>query len=443
MHCRRQSPEAFADNSRKLPDRHSQKMKTPPKPVNEKLRIEALRSYKILDTLPEKEYDDITRIASEICGTPISLLSFIDNDRQWFKSNIGLDATETHRDLAFCAHAIHTPDELMEVVDARKDERFYNNPLVKDHPGIVFYAGVPLVDSNGCALGTLCVIDQKPRVLSPTQKSSLRALADQIMRLLDLRLAFAKLEQREKALQNRFNELEKFTYVVSHDLKSPLNNILCLSDLLRESSDVLGTENSNHLGMIHESAETLRGLIDGILKYYKSEQIFSDQLEQFDVKKLLNKVVNLYRGADQIEFTIEAGADNIFTHKIALKQILINLIGNSLKYNDKPVIKVDISMTETKDYYIFQVTDNGRGIALKDQKRIFDLFTTLDDKDRKNQPGSGIGLATVKKLVNQLGGEIHIHSELQEGSRFEFTLKKATGAGVIPPLQYIEQHMRL
>ena len=151
-------------------------MKKPAIPANEKQRQAALESYAILDSSPEMAYDDIATLASMICGTPIALVTLIDNDRQWFKANVGLDAAETSRDISFCGHAIHDV-KVFEVDDARLDERFADNPLVQEGPKIRFYAGAPLIDRQGFALGTLCVIDKEPKKLSADQIKALEALA--------------------------------------------------------------------------------------------------------------------------------------------------------------------------------------------------------------------------------------------------------------------------
>jgi PAS domain S-box-containing protein len=168
-------------------------------PENETARLDALQRYAILDTLPEQEFEDLSRLAALICGTPIAMVSLVDADRQWFKSKVGLDASETPRDIAFCAHAILQPD-VMIVPDALADERFRNNPLVTAEPHVRFYAGTPLITQEGYALGTLCVMDRVPRNMSPEQKDALRALGNLVVTQLELRRSVADLS---KAIRER------------------------------------------------------------------------------------------------------------------------------------------------------------------------------------------------------------------------------------------------
>ncbi len=161
-------------------------MSAAPIPTNEIARLEALRSYEVLGTSPEEAFDDFTLIASRVCGVPIALISLIDEKRQWFKSRVGLDATETPRELAFCAHSI-LDESVMVVPDATKDERFSANPLVTADPSIRFYAGAPLIDQGGFGLGTLCVIDRCPREFSKEDADTLRLLAKRVVHQLELR----------------------------------------------------------------------------------------------------------------------------------------------------------------------------------------------------------------------------------------------------------------
>ncbi len=163
-------------------------------PIHEQERLAALNSCHILDTAVEDDYEELTELAAAICETPIALISFVDAERQWFKSHRGLTVRETDRSQSFCAHAILKPDELMEVEDANLDPRFRDNPLVTGNPYISFYAGMPLVDEDGFPLGTLCVIDRTPRKLNETQKKALKTLTKQVINKLILRKRLLDLE---------------------------------------------------------------------------------------------------------------------------------------------------------------------------------------------------------------------------------------------------------
>lgn len=182
---------------------------TIPIPSDEPERLKSLKQYCILDTLSEQSYNDLTTIAAEICGTPISLISLIDENRQWFKSRYGIDATETPREYAFCAHAICQPDRMLVVPNALKDHRFANNPLVTSDPNIRFYAGAPLVTSEGLAIGTICVIDHVPRQLTRQQVEALSALSRQTMVQLELRRKTFDLQESQASLERLNQELQK------------------------------------------------------------------------------------------------------------------------------------------------------------------------------------------------------------------------------------------
>jgi PAS domain S-box-containing protein len=190
-------------------------MKAPP-PENESARLAALQRYAILDTFPEQEFDDLSRLAAMICGTPIALVSLVDSHRQWFKSRIGIEETETSRDVAFCAHAILQPD-VMVVRDALEDERFRENPLVTENPNVRFYAGAPLISQEGYALGTLCVIDRVPRELTPEQKDALKALSRLVVTQMELRRSVSDLSRAIRERRMTEEELDQL-FTVSLDM---------------------------------------------------------------------------------------------------------------------------------------------------------------------------------------------------------------------------------
>lgn len=161
-------------------------MTTPASTIDEEARISALQRYSILDTLPEQIYDDVTALASLICGTPMALVSLVDTDRQWFKAAVGIEAKETPRSVSFCAHTLGTRTTLI-VRDAQEDPRFKDNPMVTGDPNVRFYAGAPIIEPNGHVLGTVCVIDSKPHAITPIQIAALEALARHTMALIEMR----------------------------------------------------------------------------------------------------------------------------------------------------------------------------------------------------------------------------------------------------------------
>jgi GAF domain-containing protein len=177
-------------------------------PTAEKKRLKVLWQYDVLDTVPEEVFDDLTELAARICGAPIALISLVDENRQWFKSKVGISVTETSRDRSFCAHAIKQ-EGLFIIPDATRDDRFKDNPLVVSDPKIRFYAGAPLITPDGHALGTLCVIDKVPRELRPEQQQALRVLARHVMTQLELRRHSKELAHVNKANRTAKDELSE------------------------------------------------------------------------------------------------------------------------------------------------------------------------------------------------------------------------------------------
>jgi CheY-like chemotaxis protein len=205
--------------------------------LNVMKRMLALQEYEILDTLPEQTYDDIVKIASEICQTPIAIITLLDVNRQWFKSCYGLmGGSETPIEHSFCSHAVAEPDKVMIVPDATTDERFKNNPYVTGEPHVVFYAGVPLVNPQGIALGSLCVVDTKPANLNQTQIQSLKALASQVVCQFELRKKVSELKEaeirvkaaNEAAMEEKRLRIEQFSFITSHQLRHEFSKILSI-----------------------------------------------------------------------------------------------------------------------------------------------------------------------------------------------------------------------
>lgn len=392
---------------------------------NESERLEDLKSYSIIDTLPEEDYDNLTEIAAKICDTPVSLVSLIDERKQWFKSHHGWNISETPKEFAFCTHTFENLDEIMIVSDARKDERFHDNPLVTGNPNIVFYAGIPLVSPKGHPFGSLCVIDHKPKTLDRNQVSSLKILAKQIFKLLNLRKNNNELDFVLGNLQMKYQEVEGFAYTIAHDIKSPLNNIMGLTELiLLNNKSQLSEEDKENIQLIQYASNKLREFVDALLEYSKSGELIKEVKSVIKVNKLRDEIADLYPIKEKGEIVWQSNVDEIMVNKVALKQIMVNLIGNAIKYNDKDKIWINILIRGSEDYYEISVLDNGRGISKEDQKRIFNIYEVVKMKDKFGRTGDGIGLATIKKLVSRMGGIIRVESEVGKGSKFVFTIAK-------------------
>lgn len=392
------------------------------KPEDEKQRIEALQSYNVLDTFPEKEYDEITKLASFICETPIALVSLVDNDRQWFKSRTGVDPTETPRDIAFCAHAILEPDKPFIVENADEDERFADNPLVTNSPNVKFYAGSPLNTPSGHSLGTLCVIDSIARKITPRQTEALNILANNVVTLLELRKSKAEQKDLIEKLGNSNKELEQFAYVASHDLQEPLRVISSYVQLLaRRYKGKLDSNADRFIDYTVDGCSRMESLIEGLLKFSRIESN-KGEMRWFDCHELLKNVVQdlKIRITESNTKITWNKMPRMFAEASQISMVFQNLIKNAIKYNKSSNPEITIHAEPLENYWQFSVQDNGIGIEKQHQEKIFKIFKRLHTY--KEYSGTGIGLSLCKKIIERHGGSIKIESELGKGSKFIFIL---------------------
>ena len=339
----------------------------PPIPLNEAERLQTLHNYCVLDTQSEEVFDDLTKLAANICNVPIALISLVDVNRQWFKSQVGISAKETPRDIAFCAHAILNPSEILEVSDAQTDKRFYNNPLVTDDPKIRFYAGAPLVAPNGLGLGTLCVIDTKVRKLSNHQKFALGYLSKVVINQLELHRTLALLRSAELRLQSENIVLEsELQQEVIERYQLEVNS----REILDAAFDAVITVNQDlRLTYFNQEAASLFGyslkeqMNRNIYELILPSELFKNINE--DITKFLKTHVSSYVGkrieimakrADGSEIPIEFSLIglkhqngyffNAFIRDLTLKKKFIEEIRfSTLSYGGKEAIAItDIEM---------------------------------------------------------------------------------------------------
>jgi signal transduction histidine kinase len=308
-----------------------------PLPANETDRLSALYALDVLDSAPERDFDDIVALASSVCGVPMSLVSLVDMDRQWFKARVGTDLTETNRDMSFCAHAILCKD-LLVVPDAKEDARFADNPLVTVDGGIRFYAGAPLVTTDGFALGALCGVDSQPRRLDVEQLQALRALARQVTSQLELRryaVALANTTARLQELERRKDDLAA---LVGGELKAPLRLMDSYLEGLgrtghhdREMADLVGRASAAHV-------RGMRDLLDHLLQMADAG-VGNDSLHmrQIDLTRLTQRAVEAVRpiaATKHIWILNQAGgpALPIVADPVRLEQVLMHLLFAAVKY---------------------------------------------------------------------------------------------------------------
>lgn len=391
-------------------------MEIPTKPANEIARLNALREYDILDSEPERDFDEIVELASMICETPISTITMIDEARQWFKAKIGLADSETSRDNAFCAHAIHS-DEVMIVPDATKDNRFFDNPYVAGNPDIRFYAGMPLVTPNGYSLGTLCVIDTKPKNLFPHQLFALQVLSKQVVKLLELRKKVFELE--------RLNDTHrKLLSVIGHDLRSPLTSLYGLLEL-SEKYDLPPDEFKSKLPEVRQGFTAANALLSNLLEWATS---------QFEHNGLKKKVVSLRNIVDQIiennQQQLQAKGNRVenmidstcqvLADENMVRTVIRNLLVNANKFTDKG--RITISNRSVKSMVEVCIADTGIGMEDTQLKKMFNWDKRSSTKGTKGERGSGFGLLVSYEFIEKNGGRMWVESTPKQGSKFYFTM---------------------
>lgn len=415
--------------------------------MSEEARLRALQQYQILDTAPEEAFDKLVNLASYICNAPISLISLLDENRQWFKAKKGLNITETDRELAFCDHAIRD-EQLMIVKDASKDERFATNPLVTRDPNIRFYAGIPLITPDKHALGTLCVIDKVPRELTESQQEALSILAEQVMTQLELRRQnwllqrqykkeLRKKEEIDRLLQERnllvanleaSNELkDRIFMLIGHDLRNPLNNLSLLLDLVGSNPQKLIERIDFLLNIkkaLNAASLTLENLLAWGMAQHDKNILTPKPLPLRPLTEELVEALQQDAGRKQNELIIDIPDSlSVKADPFALKTVMRNLLTNANKFTSRGTIVVSASSSATNT--VVEIQDTGLGISSDHMAELFCWTKKVSRKGTSNEKGSGVGLLMSRDLTEMMQGQLSLSSKPGKGTMAAITLPTA------------------
>lgn len=422
-------------------------MEKPGIPGNEAQRVAHLKALQVLDTTPEERFDNITILATEIFDTPIALISLVDEKRQWFKSRCGLDVEETSREISFCGHVVESA-EPMVVKDTSQDPRFADNPLSTDDSApIAFYAGAPLITDNGLILGTLCLIDHKPRDFSATQLSQLQRLARLVVDELDLRILLVESKQTERKLAAKRQQveernaklldlIERFkgtrSRLISAEKLATLG--LLAAGVGQEATKAINisrkhlleaqsyVENDKCAGLISQSLvcqDDLRRMVDAICD--TTETAGNNEIANTDLNDTIKHCRNVLmsRFDNKIRFMFEEVKElpNVRVVESQIFMALLNIMLNAAEStNNKVSVKVTLQVKD--GMVLVRITDNGDGMAAEVRERATEPFFSSG----KDSMHFGLGLSIANGIVRDHGGLLKVHSEAGKGTQVNIAL---------------------
>jgi signal transduction histidine kinase len=380
----------------------------------EAARSVALRRLEIMDTPPERAYDDIVELASAICRAPMALMTLLDGDRQWLKAKVGIPFDEAPRDQSFCAHAI-LQDETLVVPDATSDNRFSELLAVKFPPSLRFYAGAPIRSPDGIKLGTLCVLDVTTRDLTPEQKNALEALRRVVERQLELRRANIELVKLEK-------QKKELTELVVHDLKNPIASILPNSHYIAKAPGL--NDNAKAAASdITQATQSMLRLVLNLLDISRAEDAeLVARKRPVAIEPLLNNIVAALavRAADQdakLSVDVQLGGDGSAAADAStstanidedlIRRVLENLADNALKYAPGGKVIVRARKDAQTDSLVLEVEDTGPGIPPAQREAIFEKYARLE-RSPHSERSRGLGLTFCRLAVEAHGGRIWV-----------------------------------
>lgn len=327
--------------------------------ISEEGRLKELHSYEILDTPPEKAFDDVTLLASQICKVPIAYISLIDGERQWFKSTLGVNIKETKREHSICSDAIKKPSEITIIEDVRENELYYNHPFVKSGLGLVFYASCPLVTHNNIAIGTICVMDKKPRKLSLKEKEALQALSRQVINALEFRKLRNKLTKNYQLVKAKNNLLDEFAKNTINHISSPLNAIDMSLEMLKKTSSFSQDETiKKYTSIIKGSTQKMIGLIDEMKAIHHDLDVLTHEKEKFNVNKVLKNLLIQYKLDARITLVLPVEAPYMFENRVLFETVCRILLELSINVAFDTILDIHLFFKPHKEYYLLKFRDN-------------------------------------------------------------------------------------
>lgn len=389
-----------------------------PLPDNEKKRLEELHSFDILHTLPEKEFDALTELASQICDTPVSLINLVDSNEQWTKSCVGTNIDSIPRAESFC-HYTTLEDSFLEIQDLTKDPRFADSHYVKNDPNFRFYAGAPLVTDSNNAIGSICVLDYQKRSLSEEQRKSLQTLSNEVMARL-------KLRKRENELEELVYFKDRLMKVTCHDIQNPLTGIMGAAESMKEDS--LDEEEESLLNrIISEGAAQINRTISELLD---SEQVQFGQIkkrpETCNPTKVLENIVSMFQFTAQnkdieLSLAIENSIPLLQIDKHKYERIITNLISNALKFTPGGN-QVNVKAGYKSGQLSTTVTDNGIGMSEEELENLFEKKEGGGHLGTNNERSYGLGMPIVKAFSDACDANIDVSSTSGEGTTIQVTI---------------------
>lgn len=371
--------------------------------IVEKERIQSLKKYNILDTPPDGSFDRITELAAKLLNVPIAIVSLVDTDRIWFKSKYGLDVQQIGRDPGLCASAILS-DDLYVVDDTLTDPRTLANPLVASDFGLRFYAAVPIKVKDGHNLGTLCILDKKPRHLSGSEKEILQYLGDICIDQMELRLAARTAIYQQNLVLN----------IAAHDLKNPLTTITVWAELAKASKNDPDAVDKM-CDRIKEAGTKMNRLVNDLLETAREEagkiQLKITKVDLAAVVQTVVKTNEVVANKKNIKLELQIIDEPVINaDENRITEIADNLINNGIKYSPEGK-KITVTVYKENKQAIVRVKDEGQGLTEEDKSKLFQRFVRLSAQPTAGESSTGLGLSIVKTLIEAHNGEIEVESE--------------------------------